>query len=254
MIPALPSPKLIALFTDFGLAGPYHGQMQAVLTAAGVDLPVIPLLADAPRFAPRPSAYLLTAIAQHLPPGSLIISVVDPGVGSDRRAIIVKDSSQWFIGPDNGLLSMVARRSGRAAIEEIVWRPECLNDSFHGRDLFAPVAAAICKQEYDSGPVIQAGSLVGSDWPDDLWEVIYIDAFGNAVTGIRAQSMSQADLLSLGDTRVMNARTFSAVPGGAPFWYVNSMGLIEIAANQESVAQMLGLGVGSTVGLERHVG
>ncbi len=238
-------PKLIALFTDFGIAGPYHSQMQAVLAAAGVEQPVIHLMVDAPRFAPRPSAYLLAAIANGMPPGSLIVTVVDPGVGGERRAILVKDSDQWFIGPDNGLLSRVAKRSSKAVIEEIVWRPERLSNSFHGRDLFAPVAAAICKQQHNCGPVVRLESLVGSDWPDDLAEVIYIDAFGNAITGLRAKNVPTDITLGLSGGRISYARTFSDAPVGELFWYENSMGLVEIAVNQGDAAQRLGIAIGS---------
>lgn len=249
MIAPSQRPKLIALFTDFGVSGPYHGQMCALLIAAGVEQPVIQLMADAPRLAPRPSAYLLAAIAHDMPPGSLVISVVDPGVGGERRPIIVEDSGQWFIGPDNGLLSQVARRSGKAEIEEIVWRPQRLSNSFHGRDLFAPVAAAICNQEYVPGPSIQIESLAGADWPSALEEVIYIDDFGNVITGIWAASISSEKALELAGTPVKHAGTFSDVPRGAIFWYENSMGLIEIAVNQGSAAQTLGLSIGSPIGL-----
>ncbi len=240
-------PILVALFSDFGVAGPYHGQMQAVFAAAGVEQPVIQLMADAPRFAPRPAAYLLAAIAKDLPTGALIIAVVDPGVGSERRPIIVRDSGQCFIGPDNGLLSQVARRSGEAEVEEILWRPERLSNSFHGRDLFAPVASGICNQQYESGPELAIESLTGSDWPDDLSEIIYIDAFGNAVTGIRGSGQDQDTKLQLAGTSIGFARTFSDAPVGDLFWYVNSMGLIEIAANQASAAHMLGLTIGAAI-------
>lgn len=245
------SPKLVALFTDFGEKGPYHGQMRAVLAAAGIDQQVVQLMADAPRFSPKSSAYLLAAIANDLPVGALVIAVVDPGVGSERRPILVKDSNQWFIGPDNGLLSQVARRSGSAETEEIVWRPERLSNSFHGRDLFAPVAAAICKQEYLSGPKLANDSLCGIDWPDDLAEVIYIDGFGNAVSGIRAAAVSKDELISAAGAKVGYARTFSQVNMGTAFWYENSMGLIEIAVNQGSAAESLGLTVGSSIGWDK---
>ena len=245
-------PKLIALFSDFGVTGPYSGQMQTLLAAAGIEQPVVQLMADAPRFAPRPSAYLLAAIAQDLPLGSLIITVVDPGVGSERRAIIVQDSGQWFLGPDNGLLSQVARRSGDAEIEEIVWRLQRLSKSFHGRDLFAPVAAAICNQEYVPGPPLQIESLVGADWPDDLAEVIYIDDFGNVITGIGATPISSGTVLEVAGTLVTHAETFSDVPKGVIFWYANSMGLIEIAVNQGCAAQALGLSIGNPVRLRER--
>ena len=250
MASIIEKPKLIALFTDFGVTGPYLGQMQAVLAAAGVEQPVIQLMADAPRFSPRLSAYLLAAIANGMPPGSLIISVVDPGVGGDRRAIMVKGSGKWFIGPDNGLLSQVAKRSGKVEIEEIVWRPEQLSNSFHGRDLFAPVAAAICNQQYRSGPAIRFDALTGSRWPDDLAEIIYIDDFGNAITGISASGVARDKTLELSGVRIRYARTFSEVPVGEAFWYENSMGLVEVAVNQGDASQRLGLAIGSSVAME----
>jgi len=243
------NPKLVALFTDFGVKGPYQGQMQAVLAAANVQQPVVRLMADAPRFAPRPSAYLLAALANNLPSGALVIAVVDPGVGSERRPILVRDSNQWFIGPDNGLLSQVARRSGAAEIEEIVWRPKRLSHSFHGRDLFAPIAAAICKQEYVSGPRLAIGSLRGIDWPEDLAEVIYIDDFGNAVSGIRATAAATDKSITVAGVKIAYARTFSQVNLGDIFWYENSMGLVEIAVNQGSAAESLGLTIGTSIGL-----
>lgn len=247
MTSRIEKPNLIALFTDFGVNGPYHGQMQAELAAARVEQPLIQLMADAPRFKPRPASYLLAALANELPVGTLIIAVVDPGVGGERRPILVQDSQQWFIGPDNGLLSQVARRSGEALIEEIVWRPERLSSSFHGRDLFAPVAAAACRQEYVSGPKLSYQSLAGFDWPDNLEEVVYIDGFGNAVSGIRATAVDVNTTITVAGRKITHARTFSQVGPGELFWYENSMGLVEIAANQESAADKLGLDIGSLV-------
>jgi S-adenosylmethionine hydrolase len=240
-------PKLIALFTDFGVNGPYHGQMCAALADAGLEQPIIQLMADAPRFAPRACAYLLAAIANDMPAGSLIIAVVDPGVGGDRRPILVKDSGQWFVGPDNGLLSQVAARSDEAEIEEIVWRPERLSNSFHGRDLFAPVAASLCKQSYVAGPEISYESLVGADWPHNLEQVVYIDDFGNAVTGIAATALDEGAAIEIAGKTIMRARTFSQVEIGEPFCYQNSMGLLEIAVNQGSAAKMFALDIGSPV-------
>ncbi len=243
-------PKLIAMFTDFGLLGPYHGQMNSVLAEAGVTQPVIQLMADAPCFDPRASAYLLSALAKDMPEGTLFISVVDPGVGSERRPIVVKDSRQWFVGPDNGLLSQVARRSGKGLLEVIEWQPERLSFSFHGRDLFTPVAASICLQEYVPGESIALDSMVGTEWPDDLAEIIYIDTFGNAVTGMRASSYADVYGLSVGGTAIPCARTFSDVAVGSPFWYENSHGLIELAVNQGSASEQLGVGVGSLIVIE----
>jgi S-adenosylmethionine hydrolase len=249
MAAATEKPNLIALFTDFGVNGPYHGQMRVVIAAAGVEQSVVQLMADAPPFKPRPASYLLAALANDLPEGVLVIAVVDPGVGGERRPILVQDSGQWFIGPDNGLLSQVARRSGEALIEEIVWRPEHLSNSFHGRDLFAPVAAALCKQKYVSGPKLSYQSLVGFDWPGNLEQVIYVDGFGNVVTGIRAATVAKDALFTVAGVNLGYAKTFSQVNPGDAFWYENSMGLVEIAVNQGSGAERLGLTVGSSIGL-----
>lgn len=247
MINEIHQPKLIALFTDFGVAGPYNGQMQAVLISAGVEQPIIQLMADAPRFDPKSSSYLLAAIADYMPAGTLFISVVDPGVGSDRRPITVTDSGKWFVGPDNGLLSKVATRSGTASVEVIEWRPERLSSSFHGRDLFAPVAASICNGEYAYGTAISLESLVGANWPKSLYQVIYVDAFGNAVSGIDASSIESEAILCVGDYRIPAAATFSQSPVGTAFWYKNSIGLIEIAVNQGSASDLLGLKIGSVL-------
>jgi S-adenosyl-L-methionine hydrolase (adenosine-forming) len=240
-------PTLIALFTDFGVTGPYMGQMHAVLAAASVEQPVIHLLADAPSCNPRAAAYLLSALASSMPEGTLFISVVDPGVGGERRPIVVKDSNQWFVGPDNGLMSQVARRSGKARVEVIDWRPEKMSSSFHGRDLFTPVAASICRQEYVSGKAIPLDSMQGADWPSDLAEIIYIDDFGNAITGLRAAGHRDLDLLSIAGTDISHARNFGAVAVGTAFWYENSHGLIEIAVNQGSASEQLGIEIGSSI-------
>jgi len=243
-------PQLIAIFTDFGLTGPYHGEMHAVLAAAGVKQPTIHLMADAPAYNPRAAAYLLSALASGMPEGSLFISVVDPGVGSERRPILVRDSGQWFVGPDNGLLSQVARRSGKGKVELIEWRPPKLSASFHGRDLFAPVAASICRQEYIPGRSISLDSMVGAEWPKNLPEIIYIDGFGNAITGLSAFSCSRHETLFVAGVDISHAKTFSDVAVGTAFWYENSSGLIEIAVNQGSASKQLDIRIGSVIELK----
>ena len=132
---------MIFLFTDFGPAGPYLGQMEAVLriNAPGVD--IINLVSDAPAGDPRLASYLLAALAADLPEGNVFLCVVDPGVGGERLPVALEADRRWFVGPDNGLLNTVAVRAKRVAWQIITWWPERLSASFHGRDLFAPVAA-----------------------------------------------------------------------------------------------------------------
>jgi S-adenosylmethionine hydrolase len=104
---------MIVLFTDFGLEGPYTGQMKAVLHRLAPGIPVIDLFADAPCFDARRSAYLLAAYAEALPSGSVILGVVDPGVGGKRLAIALEADGHWFVGPDNGLGELFWRRARR---------------------------------------------------------------------------------------------------------------------------------------------
>src|SRR5437763_13129812 len=134
---------MIVLFTDFGLSGPYTGQMQAVLQRDALGLPIVSLFADAPAGRPKPSAYLLAAYAAWFPPGTVLLCVVDPGVGSDRRAVIAEADGRLYVGPDNGLFELVLRRAARPHLSEIASVPPVLSASFHGRDLFAPVAARL---------------------------------------------------------------------------------------------------------------
>jgi S-adenosylmethionine hydrolase len=223
------------------------GQMRAVLAAAGVPLPVVDLLADAPLFDPGAAAYLLAAVAGHMPGGNLCVAVVDPGVGGERRPLVVKTARNWYVGPDNGLLSQVLRREPEPEVRTIDWRPSSLSASFHGRDLFAAVAAMICKGEPVPGEPVSPEQMVGFDWPDDLFRVIYIDHYGNAYTGIRASVVDRTKKLIVNGRPVAWARTFSDVPVSAPFWYENANGLVEIAVNQGRADRELGVEPGTEV-------
>jgi S-adenosylmethionine hydrolase len=238
---------MIVLFTDFGPQGPYLGQMRAVLARRAPEVPVIELMTDAPAFDARASAYLLAAYAREFAKGDVFACVVDPGVGGSRAPIVVEADGRWFVGPDNGLLVLVARRALSAQAWEISWRPERLSASFHGRDLFAPVAA-----ELAGGTLLpsQPRAVPDEDWPDDLARIVYVDGFGNAVTGLRAEVLAAGDLLRAGEVRIARARTFSDVAPGAAFWYENANGLAEIAVNCGRADQVLGLGVGSEIFIE----
>ena len=131
--------NMIVLATDFGLHGPYTGQMRAAIMAKAPDVRVIDLFADLPAGNSRAAAYLLAAYTLHLPTACVLICVVDPGVGSARRALVLQLDGRWFVGPDNGLFEMVIRRcQASAEVHEITWRPAYLSESFHGRDILAP--------------------------------------------------------------------------------------------------------------------
>jgi S-adenosylmethionine hydrolase len=232
---------MIALFTDFGVAGPYLGQMRAALLAHAPDVPVIDLMSDVPACDVLSGAYLLPALTCRFPPGTVFLAVVDPGVGSRRLPVIVRADGHIFVGPGNGLFELVVRRAERAGCERIDWRPAELSSSFHGRDLFAPVAAMLARGDSVAASAISCGAIARPDWPDDLGQVVHIDNFGNGITGYRAERLPETCELSCSGHRIAPATTFSDVPKGQAFWYKNSIGLVEIAVNQGRAEQALGL-------------
>ncbi len=241
------SAPLILLFTDFGIEGPYVGQMKTVLSATR-RIPALDLMHDAPAHNPRAAAYLLAALATVSPPGSVFLGVVDPGVGTEaRRPAAVQADGRWFVGPGNGLFNVVAAHAGGGSWWDITWTPgQEPSASFHGRDLFAPVAAMLARGEAPPGDPI-APPVPSNAWPDDLHEVIYIDRFGNAMTGVRASRAIKFETLSVNRRSLRRARTFGDVPEGKGFWYANSSGLVEIAVNRGRARDALGLEIGTAV-------
>ena len=238
---------MIALFTDFGLHGPYTGQMKAVLSEMAPGVPVIDLFADAPAGNPKASAYLLAAYAAWFPERTVFLCVIDPGVGGARPALVLEADGRRYVGPGNGLFELVQRRALKTRAYEIDWKPQRLSASFHGRDLFAPVAAILARGDEPPGRPCDDGADRRADWPDDLSEIIYVDHFGNAMTGLRAATLPANAGLSAGNSVLERARTFGDRPPGAAFWYENSNGLAEIAVNQGRADRDLGLFIGMSV-------
>lgn len=246
---------MIVIFTDFGINGPYVGQMKAVLHRQAPNVPIIDLFADAPTFEPKLSAYLLAAYVNEFPQGSVFLCVVDPGVGSaSRRPVIVKVDDRWYVGPDNGLFNVICTRAHNPSATqwwEITWKPDKLSSSFHGRDLFAPVAAQLAMNKMPDCEALDPKQCIDISWPDELSKIVYIDAFGNAMTGIRANALSDDAILIVNGNTLRKARTFSEVPIGTGFWYENSNGLVEVAVNQGRADAMFNIDIGETVFTER---
>jgi S-adenosylmethionine hydrolase len=199
---------MIALFTDFGLHGPYTGQMKAVLHQMAPGIPAVDLFADAPVGNPMASAYLLAVYAGWFPAGTVFLCVIDPGVGGARQR---------------------------------------LSASFHGRDLFAPIAAMLARGEPPPGRPRTDDADRRAHWPDDLCEIVYVDHFGNAMTGLRAAMLPPNARLAAAGQLVERERTFSDRPPGVVFWYENSNGLAEIAVNQGRADRDLGFWIGIPV-------
>ncbi|MBP2229757.1 S-adenosylmethionine hydrolase [Azospirillum agricola] len=238
---------MIVLFTDFGLSGPYTGQVKAVLAQQAPGVPVIDLFADAPVFDPQLSAYLLAAYAPAFPAGGVFVCVVDPGVGTDRRPLVVEADGRFFVGPDNGLFELVRRRAASFRAWSIDWQPERLSASFHGRDLFAPVAARLATGREVARTALPDAAVARPDWPDELPRIVYVDVYGNAMTGLRAATLAEDAVLTAGGWAVLRGRTFADAAPGEALWYGNSNGLAEIAVNRGRADVGLGLRVGADV-------
>ena len=241
--------RVIVLFTDFGLSGPYTGQVKAVLQREAPGVSVIDLFADAPAGNPKAAAYLLAAYSAWFEAGTIFLCVVDPGVGSERPPLILAADGRFFVGPGNGLFELVRRRARRAQTSEITWHPPALSATFHGRDLFAPVAARLARGESPPGEVRDDSWLRQPDWPDDLAEIVYVDDYGNAMTGLRAATLGDDARLGIAGRVLDRVRFFAERPPDDAFWYGNSNGLVEVAVNQGRADRVLGLTVGSAVAI-----
>jgi len=237
----------IVLFTDFGSRDLYLGQVKAVLARDAPGVAVIDLLNDAPAFNVSAAAHLLASLVPTFPQGSVFLSVVDPGVGGAREPVALRAQGYRFVGPDNGLLSVFAARAAFPEAYRIAWKPEGLSSSFHGRDLFAPVAARIEMDSVPQGWLVPLERLSVGFGAGDLAEIIYVDHYGNAMTGLRAEAVRRDAVLIANGSQIKHAPIFSAVPPGAVFWYPNSQGLIEIAVNQGNAAADLQLEIGEPV-------
>ncbi len=238
----------VALATDFG-EGLYAGQLRARLSSLLPGLEIIDLVHDLVPFRADLGSYLLPALVRDMPPRTLYLCVVDPGVGGARDAIAVEADGAWFIGPDNGLLSRVAQRSARPQTHRIGWRPESMSPSFHGRDWFVPAAARLYRGEDLGLEALAADNLAGASWADDLSSIIYVDRYGNLISGMRADRLPGDVDIYAGGYRLDRARTFSDVEPGRAFWFEDAFGLVEIAVNQGRADLMLGLDPGDPLQL-----
>ncbi len=240
---------MLVLFTDYGWHDPYVGQVKGVLASGAPGVPIIDLLNAVPDFNAHAGAQLLDALSLSFPAGTVFFCVVDPGVGGPRAAAVVEADGRWFVGPDNGLLSIAAARAEKPRVWRIHWRPEDMSATFHGRDLFAPVAARIAAGDFPDAWLTPVESLDIRFDAADLPRILYIDHYGNAWTGIRG-GLADPGVVLEAKGKVLNwRRVFSDAAKGEVFWYVNSAGLVEIAANRASAAQLLGLAVGDPVKL-----
>ncbi|MDQ2774811.1 MAG: SAM-dependent chlorinase/fluorinase [Acidobacteriota bacterium] len=256
---------ILTLTTDFGLRDHYVGTMKGVILSRCPKARIVDISHGVPPFSIWPGAYTIDQAATYFPAGTIHVVVVDPGVGTARRAILVEAIGQRFIAPDNGVLSMILSRDSGAMVREITNRDlflPALSATFHGRDLFAPVAAWLASGAASSdqvGPVLSTVELLPNVEPvqksEDGWTgtVLSVDHFGNVVTNFTASRFSLGDFtIEIHGRSIAAARkTFGdSSAGGECFSYNGSSGFIELGINQDSAAAFLGAVPGDRVGLK----
>ncbi len=239
----------IVLATDYGESGSYVGQLKSAIYKIAPHAQVIDLIHDLPVFNPKASAYLLASYLDYIPENSIVVGVVDPGVGSNREPIILEGNGYTFIGPNNGLFSIVAKKLSNYKLSEIRLSKEPSSKTFHGRDIFAPVAAQIAVQLKTNLESMLIEKLIGFEWPEELSEVIYIDHFGNVTCGITLDQINTNLTIKIKEVELNYAKTFHAVKSGESFWFRNANGMLEISVREQSASETLNLKVGDVIAL-----
>jgi S-adenosylmethionine hydrolase len=254
--------SVITLTTDFGTGDWFVGTMKGVIASLAPRATVVDLTHDLPPGDIRAGAFALAASHRFFPKGTIHVAVVDPGVGSDRKAIAVQTAKGVFVGPDNGVLSWtLAREKVRAihALENEAYFLQPVSRTFHGRDVFAPVAAHLSRglPIQKLGPALK--DFVRLAWPEALvrrdgveGEVVYIDRFGNAITNLEGSLVTGSARATCEiyarRRRVCPLRPFyQAVAPQTPVALVGSSGFLEIAINGGSAEKALGVKIGTRV-------
>jgi len=244
-------PPLITLLTDFGTADSYVGEVKAAIVAQAFGAQLIDITHHVPPGDLRAGQYLLSRVWERFPRGAVHIVVVDPGVGTARRALAAEAAGHYFVAPDNGLLSCLPTTTRFVELPI----PPGASPTFHARDVFAPAAAQIA----NGTALTHLGLTIGDplrvplpvphhDGTAVVGEVIYVDRFGTLVTNIPGEMVEPGVRIKVADTDAgALQRTFGDVLRGKVLAYVGSAGSVEVAVREGSAARLLGAGVGAEV-------
>ncbi|HEX8162114.1 MAG TPA: SAM-dependent chlorinase/fluorinase [Pyrinomonadaceae bacterium] len=257
---------IITLLTDFGTADYFVGAMKGAILTINPRACIVDITHEIPAHDIGAGAFTLLTASETFPPGTIHVAVVDPGVGSARRAILAECGGQLFVAPDNGLVSYARERAGAARVRHLTnrkfFRPE-VSATFHGRDVFAPVAASLSAgaQPRELGEEIddwvRLPPLAPRAREDGALEatIIHVDRFGNCVTSLTRGELGEdasarGAALVVGDHAIRSFRRFYADADGdarEPFAIWGSAGFLEISALRASAAELLGARRGHTV-------
>ena len=252
---------MITLTSDFGLKDPYVGEMKGVILTLNPKATIIDITHDIEKFNIRMAAFALASAVPYFPKDTVHLAVVDPGVGTERRAILIQTKRAYFVGPDNGILMLAAQSQGIESIIELsnpnLMLPHPFN-SFHGRDIFAPTAAYADKgvKISEFGQEIKNPAAPNFSEAQQIngaliSEIIYIDGFGNIVTNITEKNMVNSKIVNLRfpevSIKVKFGKTYADAELNKPIILVGSSGFVEIAINQGNAANKFNAKIGDKI-------
>jgi S-adenosylmethionine hydrolase len=255
--------SIITLLSDFGLKDPYVAEMKAVILSIHPQARVIDITHEIEKFNIRMGAFVLASATPYFPAGTIHVAVVDPGVGTKRRPIIVETKRSYYVGPDNGLLMLAAQKEGVCHVYHVN-NPQYMfprvSRTFHGRDIFAPAAAHLAKgsSSFEFGPEIQDYALpkfakTHARKGELLGEILHIDDFGNVVSNISAEELEKMGIregCSLRvklDGKALTLKLCSAygeVAAKTPLAIIGSSDFLEVSVNQGSASRMFKAKIG----------
>ncbi len=252
---------IVTLTTDFGSRDWFAGTMKGVILAINRAATIVDLTHEVPPGDIRSGAFSLLAACRYFPRGTVHVAVVDPGVGSRRRAVAVETPNYYFVGPDNGLLALALSREKITRIRSLDngdYFLQPVSHTFHGRDLFAPVAAHLSRGLKIEKLGRAVDQLETIPWPAPrktatgvFGEIVYIDCFGNAFTNLSSSIFepqpAATSVMVKGKLRCPLRSHYQSVPAGRPVAVPGSSGFLEIAINAGSAAARLKLKVGDAV-------
>ena len=241
---------IITLTTDFGTADGYVGEVKGVILSLSPEAELVDITHDIPPQDVDRGRLTVARVWRRFPGGTIHLIVIDPGVGSNRAALAVQSDGRFLVGPDNGVLSPALLVAGARAVElPLPARPSA---TFHGRDVFAPAAAALARGEAIDALGRAASNPIVRRTPEPLrrpdggleGEVIVLDRFGNAVTNLIGL---RGGTIEIGARRIAVRHTYSEVARGEPVAVTGSTGFIEIAVRDGDAARTLGITRGDKV-------
>jgi S-adenosyl-L-methionine hydrolase (adenosine-forming) len=252
---------VVTFTTDFGMTDTYVGAMKGVVLGVSSTAVLVDITHAIPAQDVRAGALALADAAPYFPAGSVHVAVVDPGVGGARQGIVVASGGHFFVGPDNGVLSLAASRPRQVfLIESPSFRRETVCPTFHGRDVFAVAAGQLAagRSVEEAGPLLDAmtelpGPAILGLTDDCRGEVLHVDQFGNLVTSFSSTAVEGRWEMQCDGRRFELAagRTYSAVGRGALLLYAGSSGRLEIAVRDGSAALLTHARPGTQIHLKR---